>query len=342
VKRYEEATVLSLGARGRLGRAAFTLAGRTLVRSKSGGVWNEWTMRFDDGTTRFLAEARGTFTVFEPGALAPAWDALRAGAPLDTGFVVAERGEAERIARWGETPDAPKTYRYADLSSRDGTSATIDWSETPPVSFVGRRTSLADLGLTPRPERPRFVPLAEAPRPKGLETWLDVGDEGTWGRARFRVTAVLYRSARSGRERYTWEEYVLFDPAAGFRWLVVSDGHWSLVEAIEPGLVVETARGATLGRDAYEPLGAGRARIEWATGELPWEAAIGDTVDVRDYVHAPYMLSCEAGPDEITWSRGEYVDPGTVARVFGKRVLPEPEGRAPHQPKKKTRPNLRR
>lgn len=330
---YEDATVLSLGARGRLDGVAFALAGRTLLCSKGGGVWNEWTMRFDDGSTRFLAEARGAFTVYAEGAPSPAWSALAPGRPWDAGFVVVERGEAERVARWGEVPDAPTKYRYADLSGRDGSSATIDWSDEPPRAFVGRRVALSDLGLSPRDERPRFVSAKESPKPRGADLALAIGDEGTLGRVRWRLIGILLRSARSEGERYAWQEYVLFEPAHGFRWLVVSDGHWSLVEAVEPGLVVETPRGATLDGVDYRPLGAGKARIDWIAGQLPWEAKVGDAVDVRDYAHAPWMLSCEATRDEIAWSRGEYLEPSVVARAFGKRVLPAREGRAPHQPR---------
>lgn len=333
---YEQSTVLELGARGRLDGRPFSLAGRTCVKSKSGGLWNEWLMRFTDGKgVRWLAEARGTFTVYGEGAIVPSWDALRAGAPLETPWVVVERGIASRVLSAGDVPEGPSEYRYVDLSSKRGESATIDFGSDPPAVFVGRKATLSELGLTPREKRPSFFPMPDVSRPKGVDLWLDVGDHGTLQNTSFAVLGVLARSMRVARERWSWQEYLLFDSAQGFRWLVVSDGHWSLVEPVEPGLVVETDRGATLDGETYRPLSSGTARLDWTAGELPWDAAVGDVTDVRDYVHAPWILSRESSEDEVTWSRSTYLSPDAVARAFGKRALPKPIGRAPHQPRKR-------
>lgn len=349
---YEETTVLALGARGKTAGAAFTLAGRTCVKSAGGGLWNEWTLAFDDGRRAYLAEAMGGFTLFWERAIAPTWDALAVGGPLDTRFVVVERGEAKRVARWGDTPDAPRAYRYADLSSKDGEAATIDYGGAPDV-FVGRRVRLAELGLAPRPDAGgvRFVPVKESARPKGLETWLGVGDVGDLatadkaekadkgaksgrGKASFRVIGILQRSIRIEGERYTWEEYVLHSPVEGLRWLVVSDGHWNLVATIEAGEVDETEETKAVYRgETYRYSSSGTAKIEWATGELPWELGDVRTASVADYVRAPNVLSRESTKDEVTWSLGTYTPPDVVARAFGKRVLPKPSGRAPNQPK---------
>lgn len=334
---FAACTVLELGARGSYGGAKFQLAGRTCVKSTRGGLWNEWAVVFADGRRAFLAEAMNGLTLFTEGPIAPPFASLAVGAPLDTAFVVAERGEAKRVATWGDAPAGPKTYRYADLSARDGRSATIDYGSGDPAVFVGVRTTLAELGLSPRKGKASFISVKNAPRPKGLETWLDVGDEGTLAAAHgggtFRVIGIVQRSIRIEGERYTWEEYVLHSPADGIRWLVVSDGHWNLVHTIDAGLVDETAETrATFRGEKHRFYSGGRAKVEWATGELPWELAIGDTSDVADYVSAPHVLSRESSADEITWSYGRYLEPGAVAKAFEKRVLPKPVGRAPNQP----------
>jgi len=338
-----EHTVLEVGARGKMGGAPFVLSGRTCVRSSGGGVWNEWLATFDDGRRAYLAEAMGAFALFHPRPLAPAFDALVVGAPLETGFVVVERGEARRVASWGEVEEAPKAYRYADLSGPNGEVATIDYGRGGADVFVGRRVRLAELGLLPRAEPRRFLPAPGGAAPRGTETWLAVGDTGELDKTRFRVIGIAGRSIRIDSERYTWQEYVLFAPAEGLRWLVVSDGHWNLVETIEPGRIAEIAEErASYEGETHRFVSSGRARLDWAIGELPWEAAVGDTVSVRDYARAPYALSCEASEDEITWTRGTYTPPDVVARAFGKRVLPKPAGRAPNQPRTVTQPQKRR
>ena len=330
------ATVLVLGARGKWRGAAFSLAGRVYVKSEAGGHWNEWTLSFDDGRTAYLAEAAPGFTLFTEGSLAPPLGALMIGEPLHTGFVVNERGKAKRLARWGELPEVPGTYRYADLSSTSGAVATIDYGASDrdaPSVFVGTRVKLKELGLTARTEPRRFVAVPPSNPPKGLEIWLAVGDSADLGGARYRVIGIMQRSTKSDGERFTWEEYVLHSPTEGVRFLVVSDGHWSFVEPVEAGLVSLEKGGARFDGALYEEWSTGKSRLEWATGELPWEAAIGDVVEAADYVNAPHMLSCERSADEVTWSRGTYLPPDTVARAFGRRALPKPEGRAPNQPK---------
>ena len=147
---HEASTVLTLGARGKHRGAPFALAGRTCVQSDSGGVWNEWTLAYDDGRQAFLAETAGGFTLFFERPIAPSFDSLAVGQPLGTGFLVVERGQARRIARWGDVPESPRTYRYADLSSASGETATIDYGsgERSDVDvFVGTTVRLADLGL---------------------------------------------------------------------------------------------------------------------------------------------------------------------------------------------------
>lgn len=331
-----ESTVLELGARGKIrGRGAFTLAGRVVVRSEAGAIWNEWTLVFEDGREAYLAEARGTFTLYEESAVAPAWDSLVAGEKVTSDLVVVERGAAKRVATYGEASASPKSYRYADLVSA-GEAVTFDYGEADRVRvFRGRAYRLAELGLRPRAERPRFLPVTGFPAspPKGTELWLSVGDEGVIDGTRWRVIAILARSVREDGERYGWEEYLLHDPAEGFRWLVVSEGHWSFVESVEPSAVTETEKGALHEGVLHKPLAEGEARLDWATGELPWEVSPGETARTRDYVKAPHLLSCESGEDEVSWSRASYLPTAVLAKAFAKRALPKPRGRAPHAPK---------
>jgi len=329
---YEAWTSLELGARGRLEGTPFTLDGRTCIRSRRGAIWNDWALRFDDGRTLFLAEAAGALTLYEEGSLVPPLVHVTVGGPLDTGFVVVERGEATRVAQWGAAGDAPASYAYVDLSGPGGVVATIDYGSDPPRVFVGREVSAAALGLSARPERVRFIPAPEVSRPKGVDTWLAPGDVGELCGMRARVVGLVSRSTGPSEEgRVRWDEYLLFDPAAGLRWLVVADGHWSIVEPLEAARVGDRPSGAVeIDGVSYEPQSNGVARVDWAAGELPWEVKIGETADVKDFVHPPWTVTRESTPHELTWSRGTLLSPDVIVKAFGKRPLPKPGGRAPH------------
>lgn len=148
---------LGLGASGTYTGRAFTLAGRVQLKHPLGGVWDEWYLALDDGRWGWLAEAQGrfylTFTQTPHGTL-PAAGSLQAGGLADLGpdglWTVGEISEATFHSAEGEIPWAVEpgaTYRFADLSGRHGAFATLDYSEDPPLFFLGREIALADLGI---------------------------------------------------------------------------------------------------------------------------------------------------------------------------------------------------
>lgn len=327
---YEESTVLELGAKGSFDGEKFVLVGRTCLRGESGALWNEWAMRFDKGKTRWLAEARGDFVVYdEAESIFGSAEGLVVDVPIN--FIVVERGEATRVATWGDVPDLPKRHRFADIVGPEGWPVTIDWTGEGSHTYAGTRTTLAELGLRAR-KGPRRLPAApEIVRPKSITAWLDVGDEGTiTSRGRFRVAGILGRSIKVDGEKFTWVEYFLDSAEDGFRWLSESDGHWSFVTPIDP----ISAR-AELSKPKVEKYSSGTARIEWAHGELPWAVEIGETVEVADWLGPTAMISRESAPDEVSYSLVEWISPDTIAKSFSKRSLPKPVGRAPHQPRKR-------
>lgn len=351
--RLEESTVLTLGDRGAWGGRPFVLAGRTCMRGRKGAISNEWAIRFldapEDEPRYFLAEAAGgSIAVMEEATLAPSWDDLEVGVSLATDFVVVERGEATRVARWGDVDDeGASTLRYADLSSRTrpGVVASIDYGAKgdrarPPRVFEGRRRTLGELGLRPRQGWPRFDPAPNVSRPKGAMPCLDIGDEGVGLMRpgdRCRVLGLVSR--RNVATSSTWDEYLIYDTTAateGLRWLVVSDdGHWSIVAPVDAGRAAVSDTEVRYEDLIYPRLSErATAKVEWAAGELPWQVAIGETAVVEDFVHAPWILTREQGADgnDLSWSRAEWISPETVAKAFGsrKRALPKPIGRAPN------------
>jgi len=148
---------LGLGASGTYAGRAFTLAGRVQLKHPLGGTWDEWYLALDDGRWGWLAEAQGrfylTFTQAPHGTLPPA-EALHAGGLADLGpdgqWTVGEISDATFHSAEGEIPWAVEpgaTYRFADLSGKNGAFATLDYSETPPLFFLGREIPLTDLHI---------------------------------------------------------------------------------------------------------------------------------------------------------------------------------------------------
>jgi hypothetical protein len=141
--------------------------------------------------------------------------------------------------------------------------------------------------------------------------------------------------------RYYWQEYLLYNPSVGFRWLVESDGHWSYVKSVAPGEVSEDGS-ARYGGKRFKMFQDATARAEYVQGEFYWKVTVGELARATDYVSAPLMLSKEislsagAGQraieaQEVNWSLGEYVPLKEIERKFNVN-LNSPSTVAPNQP----------
>ncbi len=172
---------------------------------------------------------------------------------------------------------------------------------------------------------------------------IPLGKTGTVGGVTYTTIGYLARSVEVEGTRYPWEEWLLYEPAAGFRWLVVSDGHWSFVEPVAPGDVTVSGSFARIERAVqqwkgrrFKVFSSATARVDQVLGELYWKVEAGEETDVADYVSPPAMLSWEhsrsQASEEVTWSLGTYTPPADVDRAFGLEPGPPPVGVAPNQP----------
>jgi hypothetical protein len=144
-------TRLYRGATGTLRGRRFDTLGR--VRYSFGrGFWDEWYLRFEDGTTAWLTEDNHELCLERPVNDVPPPDhALVRVALGGLEFFVEERGEAECIGVEGELPFAAlpgQRYRYIDGSSPDGKhSLGIEYGAASGAAFIGDWLGHEDLAL---------------------------------------------------------------------------------------------------------------------------------------------------------------------------------------------------
>jgi uncharacterized protein YdeI (BOF family) len=406
----ETGSPLQIGLRGVYRGVPFELTGRAQLGHEAGGVWDEWYGAFQDGRWGWLAEAQGRYYLTFPGSipqqsLIEPFDMLELGEPvpslpLGVPLIVAEKGTARALGAKGEIPykvTPGEQYEYADLSGPRGEFATLDYSQQPPLVFIGRELALADLGFPPDvapPERearrvaavqlncPQCAGPLELRAPDKSErvtcpncsSLLDVshgklqflqaldprvkpiiplGSTGEFNGTRFMLIGFMVRSVEFEGVRYYWEEYLLYNPQVGFRWLVRSDDNWNFVETVPPASVSFSGeRAALYGGKRFKLYQDAAARVEHVYGEFYWKVTTGEVVRAADYIAPPLMLSMEAtytvqAPQggggsqkkpkavrsgEINWSLGAFLKPGQVEKAFGISGLPRPSKVAPNQP----------
>jgi hypothetical protein len=162
---------------------------------------------------------------------------------------------------------------------------------------------------------------------------LPIGAEGTFmNNVKFKVIGAVVRSVKIEGITYFWHEYLLYNPAVGFRWLVHSDNHWNFIEPVNPAEIVALGDKVSYNGTTYKIFQDAPARVEYVQGEFYWRVEQGETVRAVDYVAPPLMLSQEATNNEVNWSIGIYQTNAEIERAFNLNDLPKPWSVAPNQP----------
>ena len=417
----ETGSPLEVGLRGAYQDISFELTGRAQLGHDAGGMWDEWYAAFQDGRWGWLAEAQGRFYLtfqqtLPEQSLIPPFETIQLGEPIaalptSVPLMVGEKSVATQLGAQGEIPyklTPGAEYEYADLSGPNGIFATLDFGETPPLIFVGRQVTLAELGLSvavARETDARHVassqlnctqcggPLElrapdqslrvtcpncgslldvsegrlqfmQALQPGKVVPVISIGSIGEFESVKQMLIGFAQRSVEFEGVRYYFEDYLLYNPQLGFRWLVRSDDNWSYVHSVPPGDVFHKS-GAFGGKgdtvqfqgDSYKLYQDAVARVEYVIGEFFWKVEVGETTRSADYIHPPRMLSMEAtlmpvAPEEpsepapkkkgkkarsvqtgeINWSLGAYMKREDVEKAFGITGLPRTSKIAPNQP----------
>lgn len=161
------------------------------------------------------------------------------------------------------------------------------------------------------------------------EIAIPLGTRGTLRGVEWEAIGYLKRSENG---TYGWEEFLLFNPYHGYRWLIYNRGGWSLGETltITPGYSMGEL---TLDDAHYKPFfGNGRAQVDMVLGEFYWRVTVGEEVSTDDWVRPGFMLSREANAHEVSWTVSELIPQREIGKAFGvggqERIWPP----LPHQP----------
>ena len=148
---------------------------------------------------------------------------------------------------------------------------------------------------------------------------------GTRGKMRgvdYEVIGYQRRSITVEEVRYSWQEYTLFNPFKGFRYLTEYQGHWNDVvvckqlPVVNPNLTSSTPATAVYLGENYRHFQTAEAYTKFVLGEFPWQVRVGEHATATDYVCPPRVLSSEKAGNEVSWSLGEYMYGVDVWKAF--------------------------
>jgi hypothetical protein len=150
-----DASHIQIGTEGAYQNKSFVVVGRIIYEYEQGG-WNEWHLVFNDGSSGWLSDAQLEYDLswaIPPSGPLPASDEIRQGHSLQWSgktYQVTSRTQAHYKGVQGELPFQywdKSDLMFADLRTTSGDFGTIDYSESPPLLFLGRAVEFDDLHL---------------------------------------------------------------------------------------------------------------------------------------------------------------------------------------------------
>lgn len=146
---------IQLGTEGVWNKKPFVVVGRIIYEYEQ-GRWNEWHLVCNDGTSGWLSDAQLEYAVsfLSPRPSLPPQNIAAVGKDFhwdNLTYIVTSDTKAHYVGVQGELPFEywdKSDVHFVDLRTTDGRFATLDYSEEPPLLFLGYAVEFDDLKLT--------------------------------------------------------------------------------------------------------------------------------------------------------------------------------------------------
>lgn len=185
-------------------------------------------------------------------------------------------------------------------------------------------------GSTLAPQDSGALAVLEAAARQRQTSALPLHARGTLEGVEWEIVGICWRRCVVDGVAYPWQEFLLFNPYRGFRWLIysISDGHWTLGGNLDgaPQILDSRHHAVRFRGRRFKHFQGAAAVVTYVEGEFTWEVRAGDRADVNDFVAPPDGLSIEqaSGPDgaELTFTAQHHVEPAVVWKAFGQPGKP--------------------
>jgi len=162
---------------------------------------------------------------------------------------------------------------------------------------------------------------------QNIKPIIPLGSRGKLEGAEFDAIGFQVRTTDSDDLPESWDEYLLFNPYKGYRYLTVYNGHWNYVKtlpAVPDRIPIGKKQGALFMGHKYVLYDTELATTTYVLGEFPWRVHVGEKNGIKDFIAVPKILSSESTEQETVWSLGEYMTGAQVWQAFHLPGSPPP------------------
>lgn len=147
---------------------------------------------------------------------------------------------------------------------------------------------------------------------------------GTFDKVEWEIIGIVWRQTEVDGVVYPWQEFLLFNPYRGYRWLVyqMTDGHWSIGGGLAgaPKAELTGHKSVQFKKKRFKHFQTSHAVVTYVEGEFPWQVRRGDSAVAHDYVAPPHGISIEeqttADGADVNFTSMEHVDADIVWKAF--------------------------
>ncbi|HEY1958264.1 MAG TPA: DUF4178 domain-containing protein [Polyangiaceae bacterium] len=151
------------------------------------------------------------------------------------------------------------------------------------------------------------------------QPWIPLGSKGTLENIAWTVIGYVERYCTIDDEQFEWQEYLLYEENAGFRWLVVDEGVCRFGQSIGVGDIDTRGLPHTVGARGmtFRRRNENTATVSRVLGEFYWKVQIGEAVLAADYENRAWMISSETSSTEVNWTISQVVPTNVIVQAFG-------------------------
>ena len=206
-----------------------------------------------------------------------------------------------------------------------------------PITLKGfgaiERVACPYCGSELSPEDSGALALLQQAQRQRRQSALPLHQRGTLDDVQWEILGIVWRECRVDGIVYPWQEFLLYNPWHGYRYLVfsMSDGHWTLGEPLAgaPQVLPSLAhKKVQFKKDKYKHFQTVKARVSYVEGEFPWQVHVGDEAVAHEYVLPPYSISIEEeyGPNgqDVNFTMMRHIEGSEVWKAFRLSGAPPP------------------